>query len=197
VIGLQVSPRRYSTYEQRIAFSERLLTEVQTLPGVQSVALGNGGLPFGGPQSNYSIEGQPDAQAKPIQLGLISSDYPKTMGIPLRAGRELNSDEIARAEPVALVNETAAKLWPDGSSPIGRRLRIDILARPSATAPGMLKTCAPSIPLRLAAISVRATSAAYWYIVGPLNDTRYGWPRTAATIALVGPLVIPWSRPMP
>ena len=135
VVGLQVSPRRYSTYEQRVAFSERLLNDVRNLPGVQSVAIGNGGLPFGGPQSSYSIEGQSEAQPKPIQIGLISADYPKTMGIPLRAGRELNSEEVAQAEPVALVNETAAKLWPDGSSPIGRRLRIDILARPPVTAP--------------------------------------------------------------
>ena len=90
------------------------------------------------------------------------------------------------------------------------RLELDALAgarhgsldggrqcRPSATSPGRLNTWAPSTAVRLAAIRVRATSGAYWYIVGPLNDTRYGMPSTAATIALVGPLVIPWSRPTP
>ena len=70
-------------------------------------------------------------------------------------------------------------------------------ARPSATTPGRLKTLAPSSEVRLAATRVLATSAAYWYSVGPLNDTRYGIPSTAATIALVGPLVMPWSRPTP
>ncbi len=60
MMGLQVSPKRYSTYEQRIAFSESVLAALSTIPGVQSVALGNGGLPFGGQRSQYSIEGLPE-----------------------------------------------------------------------------------------------------------------------------------------
>jgi hypothetical protein len=69
--------------------------------------------------------------------------------------------------------------------------------RPSAEAPSRLKTWAPPSRLLLAAMSAVATSPAYWNNVGPPNGTRYGWPRTAAAIAFVGPLVIPWSRPTP
>jgi putative ABC transport system permease protein len=129
VAGLPASPKRYATYEQRIAFSERVLEAVRELPGVEAAAIGNGGLPFGGPQSPYSIEGAaPDRPT--VQLDLISADYARTMGIPLRAGRGLESAEVARAEPVALLNESAAKLWPVGTSPIGRQMRLDLLANP-------------------------------------------------------------------
>jgi putative ABC transport system permease protein len=135
VVGVQMSPRRYANYEQRIAFSERLLAALRDLPGVQSVAIGNGGLPFGGPQSTYSIEGEPKQQSQTIQLGLISAEYLQTMGIPLHAGRTLEASEVARAEPIALINEAATKLWPPGASPIGRRIHLDILEKPPATAP--------------------------------------------------------------
>jgi hypothetical protein len=74
MVGLQVAPKRYATYEQRIAFTENVLERVRRIPGAQSAAIGNGGLPFGGPQSGFSIEGQSQTQAHQILIGLISAD---------------------------------------------------------------------------------------------------------------------------
>jgi putative ABC transport system permease protein len=130
LIGLQAAPKRYQSYEERVAFSERVLAAVKTLPGAQFAAIGNGALPFGGPRSAYSIEGRQEDESRRILVGLISADYPKTMGIPLRAGRELNPQEVAHAEPVALINEAASKLWPAGTNPIGGRIHIDMLEKP-------------------------------------------------------------------
>src|SRR5258708_40250079 len=64
-----------------------------------------------------------------ITIGLISADYPQTLGVPLRAGRVLTEQEVIRAEPFALINETAAKLWPAGQNPIGRQIRLNILEK--------------------------------------------------------------------
>ena len=130
MVGLQVSPKRYSTYEQRIAFTEDILRRVKTIPGVETAAIGNGGLPFGGPQSGFTIEGQPQVQGQRILVNLISADYSRTLGIPLRAGRLLTDQEVARAEPVALINEAAGKLWTAGEGAIGRRVRLDLLDKP-------------------------------------------------------------------
>ena len=44
---------------------------------------------------------------------------------------------------------------------------------------------------------VSATSSAYWNSVLPPNEIRNGVPSTAAAIATVGLLVMPWSRPAP
>ncbi|MCU1239014.1 MAG: hypothetical protein JWP63_6981 [Candidatus Solibacter sp.] len=130
MVGLQVSPKRYATYEQRIAFTEDVLRRVRATPGAESAAMGNGGLPFGGPQSGFSIEGQPPVQAQRILVNLISADYSKTLGIPLRAGRLLSEQEVARGDAVAVINEAAAKFWTAGVSPIGRRVRLDLLDKP-------------------------------------------------------------------
>jgi putative ABC transport system permease protein len=135
VVNLQLPPSRYSTYDQRVSFAERLLSSARELPDVQAVAIGNGGLPFGGPRSPYSIEGQPPPNPPDIQLGLISAEYPLTMRIPLRAGRNLEAREVSKAEPVALINESASKLWPPGTSPIGERVRVTILEKPPAAVP--------------------------------------------------------------
>jgi putative ABC transport system permease protein len=131
MVSLQLPPKRYPTYDQRIAFAQHVLDSVVNLPGVRSAAIGNGGLPFGGPRSAYSIEGQARKNARDIYVELISADYPHTLGIGLRAGREMTQHEIAHADPVALINETAAKLWPAGVSPIGGRIHVDLLVKPA------------------------------------------------------------------
>jgi putative ABC transport system permease protein len=130
MVGLPLVPQRYTTLEQRNSFAQSLLDLLKILPGVEAAAVGNGGLPFGGPRSSFSIQGRSQPETQPLVLGLISADYLRTIGVPLRLGRALTEQEIAHADSVALINEAAAKLWPPGESPIGRQMRIDILAKP-------------------------------------------------------------------
>jgi predicted permease len=172
MVGLQVSPKRYSTYEQRIAFSENVLAALSTIPGVQSVALGNGGLPFGGQRSQYSIEGQPKEDSRELILELISSGYAPTLGIPLHAGRDLSPQEITRAEPVALINEAAAKLWPAGANPIGARVHLDMIEK------------LPPEQLRAPSITPTVT------VVGIIGNTRNDGLRNPTLPALYLPYTI-------
>jgi predicted permease len=178
MMELNASPKRYTTYAQRIAFAENVVAAVSTIPGVQSVALGNGGLPFGGPHSTYSIEGQPKEDSRELLLGLVSSGYSQTLGIPLRAGRDLSPQEIARAEPVALINEAAAKLWPAGASAIGARVHLDILEK------------LPPDVLTAASLTPVVT------VVGIVGDTRNDGLRKPTAPALYFPytLVAPSDR---
>jgi len=59
------------------------------------------------------------------------------VGIPLLRGRMYTARETDGAEHVALINQTAAKLWPAGEDPVGRRIRVDELGQPN---PGALRT---------------------------------------------------------
>jgi putative ABC transport system permease protein len=129
-VGLPLSPRHYPTWEQRNRFAQELLERVQNMPGVQAATIGVGGLPFGGPQSTFVIEGQSDPETRRITLHAVSAGYLSTLSIPLRRGRMLSEREINASEGVAVINEAAAKLWPAGESPLGRRLKLDGLARP-------------------------------------------------------------------
>jgi putative ABC transport system permease protein len=129
-VALPLSPKRYTTYEQRTTFAQDLLERVKSLPGVESAAIGNGGLPYGGPQSGFSIEGGTPPEEQRIRVGLISADYTRTLGIPLHTGRGFTEQDIIRADRVALINEAAIRLWPAGANPIGTHIRLDYLERP-------------------------------------------------------------------
>jgi putative ABC transport system permease protein len=132
-VDLVLPATRYATLSQRNQFGEELLERVHHLPGVQAAELGNGGLPFGGPESSYSINGQPGSESQPIIVNLVGVDYLKTLGIGLLRGRMFDQDDILRSDRLAVINQTAAKLWPAGEDPVGKQLRVDILKGPNGS----------------------------------------------------------------
>jgi putative ABC transport system permease protein len=135
MVGVPLPPVKYRTAEQRNLFAQQLLERVSGLPGVESVTIGNGGMPFGGPQSSYTIAGQTGAERRRITVNLIGADHSRTFGIPVLRGRAFEPQEVLRGDRVALVNETAARLWPAGQDPIGTRISLGLLERsPEPTA---------------------------------------------------------------
>ena len=49
-----------------------------------AAAIGNGGLPFGGAQSDFAIDSQAQT-GRHILVDLVSADYHRTLGVPLLA----------------------------------------------------------------------------------------------------------------
>ena len=100
------------------------------LPGVVSVSAGLG-LPVDDSGSNgfYAIEGRTnpapaDAARQSAAWQLVAPAYFKTLGIPLRRGRDFDDRDRADAPPVVLINESMARAaWP-GQDPLGHRIRI-------------------------------------------------------------------------
>ncbi|MBS1786906.1 MAG: ABC transporter permease [Acidobacteria bacterium] len=129
--GIPLPPKRYSTWEQRNRFAHDLLERVRNVPGVVAATIGNGGLPFGGPDTAYAIDGQPNLEARGISMVLAGADYLRTLSIPLRQGRMLTEQEVNTGERLAVINEAAVKLWPAGENPIGHRIRLNELEKPS------------------------------------------------------------------
>ncbi len=129
-VALLLPHQRYATWEQRNRFSQDLLERVRNLPGVEAATMGTGGLPFGGPESGYTIGGQAGAETGQITLNTVGADYLRTLGIPLLQGRMLTESEVANADPVAVINEAAAQLWQSGESPLGRRIQLHQLSHP-------------------------------------------------------------------
>lgn len=122
--------QRYATSEQRNAFARELLERMRNLPGVVTAAVG---VPphFEG-TSTYTIRGQPAENRREVALGLVSAEYPSTLGIAIRGGRDFSPDEVARGEHVALISQAAAKLWPTGEDPIGRTIELGALLTPAS-----------------------------------------------------------------
>ncbi|HKX30167.1 MAG TPA: ABC transporter permease, partial [Blastocatellia bacterium] len=124
---LDLEPAGYDEARGRL-FYQRVLDQVERLPGVQSASLARF-IPArweGAGSSAVAVEGDdaPDGDYPKISLNMVAPRYFETMGITVLAGREFNSRDGRGAPPVVVVNETMARrFWP-GQSPLGRRLRL-------------------------------------------------------------------------
>ncbi len=116
----------YSTAAQRHSFYEELVRKIEAVPGVESVGLTDT-LPLGRNRSwGVRVKGESYApgQAPNAFPRLIDPGYIRTMGIPLRAGRDFTSFDTSETERVLLINETMAKRLFPGSDPIGQQLIV-------------------------------------------------------------------------
>jgi len=103
---------------------DRLLSRIQAVPGVESAAV-NRCVPFSGCSRTtlFLPNGAVDRMNAPaVGRHYISADYFRTLGMPILAGRALTAADRAGSPPVAVVNESGARrFWP-GESPIGQRV---------------------------------------------------------------------------
>ncbi len=126
VVSFQLSPAIEDAGRARVYYRE-VFERLEALPGVESVG-GIHLLPMseGNWNPGLKIEDQPaapDAAARSINWRLVTPDYFQAMKIPLRAGRFFKATDTENAPVVALINETLArKYWP-GMSPLGKRIR--------------------------------------------------------------------------
>ena len=116
----------FSEASARQSLHRQLLDRLQRTPGVLSAALSDIG-PLGAPFENrFLIEGQPEGKeetAPKAGLASVSAGYFATMGIPLLEGRPFSEHDDEHSRSVAIVNQTAARNWFGGQSPIGRRVK--------------------------------------------------------------------------
>jgi predicted permease len=103
---------------------ENIMQRVQSLPGVQSVAMvSRAPMTFGGNSNGLLPEGVAfdPSNVTDAQLRAVSPGYLSVAHVPLKAGREFTPEDTRKTTLVAMVNETLARtLWP-GQDPIGKR----------------------------------------------------------------------------
>ena len=122
-----LSSRAYRDPAGRAAFYTQVLERVTSLPGVVSAGFTNGvPLVVKGWVNGFTIEGRsmPAGTITNANYRIVTGDYLRTIGIPLRGGRYLDSRDTADSSPVVLINEAAKrKFWPDEDA-IGKRVRF-------------------------------------------------------------------------
>jgi len=128
-VSIDLQPKSYPALEQRNILDRELMENIASLPGVEAAAIGNGGMPYGGWQSSYVVEGHPRVDGQKLAISLVSSSYLRTLGVPLKRGRNFTSTEVDDGMHVALVNESAARLMPAGADPIGQNVQLDVLGQ--------------------------------------------------------------------
>jgi putative ABC transport system permease protein len=121
---------RYDTDEKIGDFYRRLFERVRALPGVGSVGgvtplpLSDNSMAF-----SFSVIGQPPPppdQRQSASARVVTPEYFRAQGIPLRAGRVFTEQDRAGAPGTVVVNEAFARRYLPGVEPLGQRLRLGI-----------------------------------------------------------------------
>jgi predicted permease len=124
-------PLRYDTNQKRTTFFQELLQQVGALPGVRGATAA-----MFLPMMGYAGTPVQDAAKPPLLLNerliatywAVTPGYFRTLGIPLRRGRDFTDRDKADAQRVAIIDEVLARrfwpAYPAGVDPIGQRLLI-------------------------------------------------------------------------
>ncbi len=127
---LDLNWSRYTTPDLIRNFHDRLLTRLESQPGVVSAA-STLVFPLGSSRHlgfEFEIEGRPRDPQVTLPQGdfrSVSPDYFRTLGIPLVTGRLFTTTDAAESPQVAIVNRSLAQHYWGEESPLGRRISAD------------------------------------------------------------------------
>ena len=126
VSAIDLQPAGYDVARGRV-FQQQLLDRVRELRGVEAATIAQRmPLGFGGSSDmNVSVEGYTPSPNEEViaYFNRVGSDYLRTMGIGLVAGREFGDRDTAGTPDVVIINETLAHRYFAGRNPIGGRIR--------------------------------------------------------------------------
>jgi putative ABC transport system permease protein len=109
-----------------IRFFEQLLPRLRAVPGIEAATLSDG-LPAAGNGSiPVQIEGTsfPHESDYPLaREGIVTEGYFTTFQTKVLRGREFTAADSATSQPVAIVNESFARVHFASVDPIGRRMK--------------------------------------------------------------------------
>jgi putative ABC transport system permease protein len=123
---IELGAERYDTPDTWLAFSHRLLEELQATPGVTAAGLTTS-LPLTGHNTGLFLtaeEGQaalPD-NAQIVWFRRVTPGYFRAMGIPLVRGRLFEETEGANRGMAIVSRAMADRFWPD-EDPLGKHVR--------------------------------------------------------------------------
>jgi putative ABC transport system permease protein len=126
--SIALRPQKYgSRADLQIGFAGALLPRLRALPGVEGVALttitpfNDAGLwPF-------SIEGRPvasPADQPAAEPYVVTADYFRAMGVPVRRGRVFTDHDNAKQPLVVIISTTFASQFFPNQEPLGQRINL-------------------------------------------------------------------------
>lgn len=134
----------------RHAMYERVLSESRTISGVTHAAMA-AIVPLTGSNMETvlapeGIQAAGNANLPRTRFNVVSDGYFAMMEIPLSAGRAFDITDRSSTERVAVINETAARRWWPGVSPLGKRFRWGGMEGPLVMVAGVAKDAAYDMP---------------------------------------------------
>ena len=118
---------RYEKARSRTQFLEQALDQLRSLSSVRAASAA-GCVPFTGGcyGTSVNIEGRPPAkpgEALSAAIQIVMPGYFRTLGIPLKSGRDFTvTDNIATSPYRFMVNEAFVKQYLRGERPLGKKI---------------------------------------------------------------------------
>jgi putative ABC transport system permease protein len=124
---LALRPDLLASAEQQRAMLERLVPQLEAVPGVRAVSPVVA-VPFsgaGGWDGQPAAEGQSpeESAANPmLNMEVVGPGYFETLGVPVLRGRALTHQDREDAPAVVVVSQSTARHYWPGKDPLGQRL---------------------------------------------------------------------------
>src|SRR5207302_1425901 len=119
---------KYGKDTLQVAFFNEFLTRIGRIPGVQSASMETYPPLTGmGAATGVHILGQPklpESENPVSEVRVVGSDYFRTMGIPILAGRTFNEAELNETRRVVVVNQAFVDKYLPGENPLGKKVVI-------------------------------------------------------------------------
>ncbi len=126
---IDLTPAKYPKPRDQSLYFQQVVERIRALPAIQSVAA-SACVPLGGfgmMMSGMEIEGrqskEEDEKPRGISFNIVSSDYFRTMNIPLISGRQFSDSDGETAPGVVIISRSLAKEYFPKENPIGLRIK--------------------------------------------------------------------------
>lgn len=133
-MDFSLNARQYHERSRSVMFIDGLIQNLSSVPGVESAGV-TSHLPLSGEEGNRSFrigrQSVTNSEKSDAEYRVVSPDYFRTMGIPLRSGRVFTPYDTFNPEAkdnpphVVIVNEAFARRFLSGQNPLGQPIVID------------------------------------------------------------------------
>ena len=149
----------YKEPARQARFFDEAVASLQAVPGVASAA-GISWLPFSaGSATDFRVLDRPEplpGQEPGGDVRFVTPGLFRTLGIPIKEGRDFTADDRAGRPGVVIVNETLARaIWP-GESALGKRIKMEWDTMLEATVIGVVGD------VRMRSLATGARNTLYW-----------------------------------
>ncbi len=125
LMGIDPSGAGYSSGARLELVQQRIEQRVASIPGVRAASFAFFIFNSGEWSDPVVVPGHPKSEDDPaVTHNIVGSQYLDVMGMPLLVGRKLTLRDNSAAPKVAVINETMARAYFSGDSPVGRTFSL-------------------------------------------------------------------------
>jgi hypothetical protein len=118
---------------------QRALERVASLPEVESASLGYMEPWYNNTETDVFVPGTSVKTPPRMMFDLASPAHLRTFGMTMRAGRWIDSTDVAGSAPVLVINEALARAYWPNESALGKCMRIGADTMPCRTIVGVVR----------------------------------------------------------